>query len=127
MHVKMETTVVNVSVKYIRPKYKNLKEWCADPNNVYIGRKGSVFIDKKRCPEHDSIFANPYKINDINNRDQAITLYTNHLQLLIDTNKITKQDLMDLKGKNLGCVFVEENKEVNCHGNIIIDMINKYT
>ena len=42
------TTCVNVKVKYIRPFYNNLKEWMEDENNVYIGRKGVVFIDGKR-------------------------------------------------------------------------------
>lgn len=123
----METTVVNVKVKYIRPKYNNLKEWCDDPNNVYIARKEIVFIDGKRYPANNSIFANPYKLKDIP-RDQAIELYKNHLQSLIDKNIITKQDLINLKGKQLGCWCKEGNgKEVHCHGDIIIDMIHKYT
>ena len=40
-----KTVVVNVKVSNIRPKYKHLKEWIQDSNNVYIGRKGIVFID----------------------------------------------------------------------------------
>jgi hypothetical protein len=43
-------SVVNCKVQYIRPKYNNLKEWMNDPNNIYIGRGGVVFIDKKRFP-----------------------------------------------------------------------------
>jgi hypothetical protein len=43
-------SVVNCKVKYIRPEYNNLKEWMNNPNNVYIGREGVVFIDKKRFP-----------------------------------------------------------------------------
>jgi len=39
-------SVVNCKVKYIRPEYNNLKEWMNNPNNVYIGREGVVFIDK---------------------------------------------------------------------------------
>ena len=34
--------VVNVKVKYIRPKYQNLSEWINDPNNEYIGRASIV-------------------------------------------------------------------------------------
>ena len=123
-------TVVNVRVKYIKPKYQNLKAWCQDPNNVYIGRKCIVFIDNKRYPEKDSIYANPYKVNTIS-KEEAITLYRTHLQKLIDTNTITMQDLIDLKGKNLGCWCVTGPKDkhhtVRCHGDIIVDMINKYT
>lgn len=44
---KMENTYVsNVKVKYIRPHYNNLKSWCENSNNIYIGRAGIVFIDK---------------------------------------------------------------------------------
>ncbi len=38
--------IVNLKVANIRPKYKNLKEWMDDENNVYIGRKGIVFTEK---------------------------------------------------------------------------------
>ena len=41
-------SVVNVKVNCIRPKYNNLEEWMTDPNNVYIGRKGIVFINSER-------------------------------------------------------------------------------
>lgn len=49
-----ETIVVNVKVKYIRPKYHNLKMWM-DDDNVYIGRKGVVFVDGQRFPKDSSI------------------------------------------------------------------------
>ena len=40
--------VVNCKVANIRPKYENLQEWMEDPNNVYIGRGGIVFINNQR-------------------------------------------------------------------------------
>jgi hypothetical protein len=55
--------IVNVKVKYIRPKYNNLSEWMKEPNNIYIGRKGIVFIDGIRFPKQDSTWCNPYKIS----------------------------------------------------------------
>jgi hypothetical protein len=39
-------SVVNVKVAFIRPKYKNLKEFTDDSNNSYIGRAGVVFVNK---------------------------------------------------------------------------------
>ena len=46
-------SVVNCKVKYIRPKYNNLKEWFDDyENNYYIGRVGIVFINKERFPKN---------------------------------------------------------------------------
>ena len=54
--------VVNVKVANLRPHYNNLREWMQDEDNVYIGRKGVLFIDGKRFPGESSDFANPYKI-----------------------------------------------------------------
>ena len=60
-------SVVNVKVGHIRPEYDNLKEWMEDPKNVYVGRKGIVFITmedgkKERFPKNDSVFCNPFKV-----------------------------------------------------------------
>jgi hypothetical protein len=46
------TTVVCVKVDFIRPEYKNLEEWMRNPNNVYIGRSGVVFINGERFPKN---------------------------------------------------------------------------
>ena len=74
METNMETKVVNCKVKYIRALgFNNLKEWCDDENNIYIGRKGIVFVDtdkidengkkiKERFPKYNSLFANPFKV-----------------------------------------------------------------
>ena len=43
--------VVNVKVNYIRAfGFENLEEWMQDPNNEYIGRRGVIFVDRKRFP-----------------------------------------------------------------------------
>lgn len=60
--------VVCVKVTNIRPKYTDLKEWSEDSDNVYIGRKGIVFIknedrSQERFPKKDSYYANPFKLN----------------------------------------------------------------
>lgn len=56
-------SVVNVKVAYIRPKgYDNLREWIKDKNNVYVGRKGIVFINGERFPKELSPFANLFKV-----------------------------------------------------------------
>ena len=56
------TNVVNVKVKFIRPLgYDNLQEWCQDLQNVYVGRRGVVFVDRQRFPKQDSPFCNPFK------------------------------------------------------------------
>lgn len=65
------TSVSNVKVQYIRPKYKNLKEWMDDPTNEYIGRAGAVFIDGKRFPKKASIWANPFKVGKDGNSGEV--------------------------------------------------------
>lgn len=118
-----ETSVVNVRVSNIRDRdgYQNLKEWCEDENNIYIGRKGVVFIDKQRYPKEDSIWANPFKIDDQNTREKVIHKYRKYI-----IRKIKKENLWDelqnLKGKKLGCWCHPKL----CHGDVLIDLINEY-
>lgn len=52
------TDVVNVKVKYIRLNYDNLKIWNKSNDNVYIGRRGIVFVKtsdavKEMFPKQD--------------------------------------------------------------------------
>ena len=61
--------VANVKVKFIRPAFQNLREWCDAPGHVYIGRAGVVFVPseadstrKERYPKRNSIWANPFKV-----------------------------------------------------------------
>ena len=46
-----------------------------DPNNIYIGQRGVVFIDKKRFPAQASKFANPYKVGKHRTREEVINKY----------------------------------------------------
>ncbi len=107
--------VVNVRVAYIRPEYQNLKDWCEDPNNVYIGRKGIVFVDGARYPTHDSVWANPYKLNDMT-REESLEKYKNYIQAKINNNEV---DIEELRGKTLGCWC----KPQNCHGDILKEIL----
>ena len=113
------TRVVCVKVKSIRPQYSNLKEWMDDPQNVYIGRGGVVFIDNMRFPKEDSIWANPYKIGKDGTREEVIAKYRNHINDSIKKKKITKEQLCDLRGRTLGCWC----KPDACHGDILVELI----
>ena len=115
-------SLVNVKVKYIRPKYKNLKEWMEDPDNIYIGRKGVVFIDKKRFPENNSIFANPFKIGKNGTREDVIEQYETYIRNKIESNEYFKQELCNLEGKVLGCWCHPEQ----CHGDVLLRLIDEY-
>jgi hypothetical protein len=115
----MTTKVTNVKVGSIRPKYANLKEWMKDEQNVYIGRAGIVFLDNERFPKQSSIWANPFKIDAKNSREDVLEKYRVYIKA-----KIEKENLYDklraLKGKNLGCWC----KPDGCHGDILVEIIN---
>jgi hypothetical protein len=114
---KNPTTIVNVRVAFIRPQYDNLQEWVNDPNNVYIGRKGVVFINGCRFPENDSIWANPFKIGRDGDRETVLQKYKEYI-----TARVGPAELKKLAGKNLGCWCKPEP----CHGDILIELINEY-
>lgn len=115
-----KTLVVNVRVSYIRPLYKNLKEWCKDSKNVYIGRAGIVFVDKERFPKQASIWANPYKIGKNGTREEVLKKYEKYIRKKIKNENLQEQ-LLQLKGKNLGCWCHPEA----CHGDILVKLIEQ--
>jgi len=117
------TTVVNVKVKNIRPQYQNLNDWMADPNNVYIGRAGVVFIDGVRCPNKASIWANPFKIDKDGTREECLTKYRGYMMARLMNEPGLIQKLLALQGHRLGCWCHPEP----CHGNVLIDLINMYS
>lgn len=119
--VTTKTRVSNVKVSCIRPQYDNLYEWMQDSNNVYIGRKGIVFVNGKRFPQKDSIWANPYKVQN-SNRTDVLQKYRKYIQDKLDTNPSLIDELLKLQGKNLGCWCYPEP----CHGNILVELISKY-
>lgn len=115
-----KTKIVNVKKKFIeKDGFNNLEEWCENKNNIYIGRKGIVFINKKRYPNNNSFWCNPYKIKD-DSREEVIIKYKLHLLELLQTKKIRK-DFLSLQGKTLGCWCKPED----CHGDIIIEILDK--
>tara|TARA_B100001057_G_scaffold440967_1_gene475248 strand:- start:295 stop:663 length:369 start_codon:yes stop_codon:yes gene_type:complete len=117
--------VTNVKVRFIRPQYDNLKEWMEDENNVYIGRRGIVFIktedDKKeRYPKKDSKWCNPFKIGKIYTRESCLEAYEEYILKKIE-NEPEIYNLEELKGKNLGCWCHPEA----CHGDILKKILEK--
>lgn len=117
--------VVSVKVKYIRPQYNNLREWSSDPNNVYIGRKGIVFVDNKRYPLEDSIWANPFKITSTTSRTNVINKYKKYIINKLNTKEISYDLLQSLKGKKLGCWCKNDNNDL-CHGDVLAELIESY-
>ncbi len=113
--------VKNVKVANIRPTFQDLKEWCEDPDNVYIGRRGIVFVDKKRYPTEDSIWCNPYKIGKDGDRDEVIQKYEIYIRNRLEKEVGLKDELKRLKDKNLGCWCAPEP----CHGDVLIKLIQE--
>jgi hypothetical protein len=109
--------VVCVKVKNIRPEYDNLEEWMKGENNLYIGRKGIVFINKERYPKVDSFWANPYKIGKDGDRNEVIEKYKIYI-----TNKLSENPdkINELKNaKFLGCWCAPDP----CHGDFLLTLI----
>jgi hypothetical protein len=115
-NVDKMTQVVNVHVANIRPQFNNLKEWMDHPNNVYVARGGIVFIDGQRFPKVGSIWANPFK-----NQDNVIEKYEEYIRKKIIDENLT-EELLKLKGKNLGCWCFGKKP---CHGEILVKLIDE--
>lgn len=116
------TSVVNVKVRYIRPLgYNNLREWVSDPNNVYIGRAGVVFVEKERYPKESSVFANIFKVGKDGTRDEVIKKYEEYMREKLKGDDNLKKQLMVLKGKRLGCWCKPEG----CHGDVLVQLIKE--
>lgn len=123
-------SVVNVKVAFIRPKFNDLKEWMEDPRNVYIGRKCIIFVErdgqKYRWPKEDSVWANPFKINDKSDRSDVIKKYKKYITEKLEMDENLKKQLFELKNKNLGCWCKEKTKNVSCHGDVLMELVHKY-
>lgn len=98
-----------------------------DPQNVYIGRRGIVFIDNRRFPEKDSSWSNPFKVKKgvEGSREEAIRMYRDMILDRIASGQVSRKDFEQLQGKNLGCWCHPEP----CHGDVLLDItqnLDKY-
>jgi hypothetical protein len=116
-------SIVNCRVAYIRPEYTNLKEWMSNPDHVYIARGGVVFINGERFPKSNSDFCNPFKLGKDGSRDEVIQKYKEYMETRLHRESGLVKKLIGLKGKKLGCWC----KPDNCHGDVLIELIDKYT
>jgi hypothetical protein len=113
------TKVVNVKVNEIRPEYQNLKDWCEKLGNVYIGRPGVVFVDKRRYPPADMCdFANPFKIGPGGSRDEVIEQFREYALERMKRDLVFRRKVFGLRGKNLGCWCAPEP----CHGDVLVEL-----
>lgn len=113
-------SVVNVRVKHLRESgFDNLREWMKDPDNVYVGRKGIVFIDGQRFPKEDALWANPFTLKEFG--DETLEIYEAYLRWMLENEEGLLEKLYELKGKTLGC-WCHPN---NCHGDVLIKVLKE--
>ena len=118
-------SIVSCRVKSIRPEYNNLEEWFKNPDNVYIGRHGRIFIgggkpaNRRLFHYQSSIWHNPFSIKDYG-LDRCLELYEQYIREKIEVDPET-YDLLSLKGKCLGC-WCKPNR---CHGDILLSLIDE--
>lgn len=114
----MSTKVINVRVSSIRPLgYNNLEEWMKDPNHVYIGRSGVVFVNGHRFPPEDSIFANPFRIEGETHECRKASV--ERFRTYARKNPLLLEELESLRGKTLGCWC----KPDDCHGDVLVELL----
>jgi len=83
-----------------------------DNFDVYIGRTSKKFgVGGK--------FANPYWMQDESKRKEVIEKFRIYLWKQIKEGKITKEELIALDGKKLGCYCSPKE----CHGDVIVKAI----
>ena len=124
----MEEKTQCIKVKELRKiGYPNLKVWMKNPNNLYVGRHGRIFItdsitnEKKIFHYSKSKWHNPYKVGKKEGQytlDDSLKLYNVYL-----FNSGLIKDINELEGKILGCFCDPENM---CHSKLLLShYINK--
>jgi Domain of unknown function (DUF4326) len=122
----MKTTTQCLKVANLRKDYKDeditLEKWMEDPNNVYVGRFGRIFIgkgdDKKIFHYKGSKFSNPYKVGKKEGEyslEESLRLYRKHLR----KSGLIKE-IEELKGKTLGCFCDQKGP---CHAKILANLL----
>ena len=125
----METRAVCIKVSNLRKMgYTDLEQWLSDPDNVYTGRRGRIFItdpatgNKRYFAYAGSKWQNPYSLKDYP-LEKSLQLYIVHL---FTSGLILEID--DLRGKNLGCFCLNQHSDSGtptCHAQILVDLVNR--
>lgn len=111
---------VCVKVSELRKQgYSDFKDWLNKENNIYVGRKGRIWIhssDNKTIFHYQSSkWHNPFKVTKEMSVEESLDKYTDYL---IQSGLI--HDIQELKGKRLGCWCIGNN----CHAKILTDIVN---
>ena len=71
------TNVICIKVSNLRKiGYENLEEWLANPNNIYTGRSGRIFITENGVRRYFAYrgnkWQNPYSLKNYSNKESLI-------------------------------------------------------
>jgi hypothetical protein len=112
---------VCVAVKYLRsslPRYDNIREWQENSKNLYVGRRGRIFINGVIYHYKQSPWANPYKVHkDDSNLNEALVKYSKDLDILLTNDKMREEFMRLYDYDEIGC-YCEPHKR--CHCDVII-------
>lgn len=116
------TTLCNVKVSFLRKEgYDNFEKWLEDENNVYVGRNGRIFINKQIFHYKGSIWQNPFKKNKDMDIDEVLKKYKKYIKDKLKNGEISKEELIKLKDKNLGCWCIPKPKiEMNVNSVVMV-------
>lgn len=124
---KMVPVGVSVKVSHIRPEYDSLEEWCRDPANVLVTRRGRIFITdrisrtKRIFHYPESEWANPFKLSD-HSLEESLKLYSVHLDQLLRNTECMQRFLELRQARRLGC-FCEPGEP--CHRDVILQKLSR--
>lgn len=85
--------------------------------------EGAAYIGRQMPGMSGSKFANPFKITEEEPREVVIRKYKTWLWDQIKSGKVTLEDLLELEGKDLVCYCKQSDKEVACHGDVLIKAV----
>lgn len=118
--------IANVRVANIRPRYPGLRAWTEDPQNVYVGRRGVVFVAdgpnaRRRFPAEDSPFANPFKVRAAVGREVSLQLYEGYIRAKLRRDPALRALLRSYAGKTLGCWCAP----LPCHADVLVKILGE--
>lgn len=105
-----------------KPKLKHstkVVHWKKSEYDVYIARPS-----KWGCPFTHIKGRSTRAEFVVSSRKEALEKYRDYLEF--GDGKHLLNDLHELKDKKLGCWCKDENGNGNCHGDIIVELIEKY-
>ena len=120
-------SVINCKVEHIRKDgYTDLKAWCANPQNSYVGRAGVVFVKegdtKQRYPKQSSSVCNPFKVGKDGTREEVIAKFRAYMDARLQSEPALRAEFQTLKGKCLGCWCKPEA----CHADVLVELMSIY-